>query len=65
MQDMGPIEYAKTEPVFHAPWEARLNAMSSAVGSTGKEIARIPPEESRRSPQQSWLYRRRVGASGS
>ena len=52
MQDMGPIEYAKTEPVFHAPWEARISAMSSAVGSTGKLrlglrplIESIPPAE--------------------
>jgi nitrile hydratase beta subunit len=52
MQDMGPIEYAKTEPVFHAAWEARVYAMSSAVGQTGKlrlglrpAIESIPPAE--------------------
>ena len=26
-QDMGPIEYEKNEPVFHAPWESRVFAM--------------------------------------
>jgi len=52
MQDMGPIEYVKTEPVFHAAWEARVYAMSSAVGQTGKlrlglrpPIESIPPAE--------------------
>jgi nitrile hydratase subunit beta len=36
MHGMGAIEYAKTEPVFHAPWEGRISAMSSALGATGK-----------------------------
>jgi nitrile hydratase len=52
MHDMGPIAYAKTEPAFHAAWEARVYAMSSAVGRTGKlklglrpAIEGIPPAE--------------------
>lgn len=36
MQGMGPIEYEHNEPVFHAPWEARVYAMNRAVGATGK-----------------------------
>ncbi len=36
MQDMGPIELEKNEPVFHARWEGRVAAMSRAVGATGK-----------------------------
>jgi nitrile hydratase subunit beta len=27
MQDMGPLEYEKNEPVFHAPWERRTFAI--------------------------------------
>jgi nitrile hydratase beta subunit len=36
MQDMGPIQYEKNEPVFHAAWEGRVMAMIRAVGATGK-----------------------------
>ncbi|HJT90006.1 MAG TPA: nitrile hydratase subunit beta [Bryobacteraceae bacterium] len=32
MHGMGPIEYEKNEPVFHAPWEARVLAMNLAMG---------------------------------
>jgi nitrile hydratase beta subunit len=27
MQDMGPLEYEKNEPMFHAPWEGRIFAI--------------------------------------
>lgn len=27
MQDMGPLEYERSEPVFHAPWEGRVFAI--------------------------------------
>jgi nitrile hydratase len=33
---MGPIQYEKNEPVFHAPWEGRVFMMTFAVGATGK-----------------------------
>jgi len=33
MQDMGPIQYEKDEPVFHAPWESRVFAMFLAAGA--------------------------------
>ena len=36
MQGMGPIEYEKNEPVFHAPWEARVFALNRAVGAWRK-----------------------------
>jgi nitrile hydratase len=36
MQGMGPIEYEKNEPVFHAGWEARVYAMTRALAATGK-----------------------------
>jgi nitrile hydratase beta subunit len=35
-QDMGPIQYEKDEPVFHAPWEGRVFAMNRLLGAWGK-----------------------------
>ena len=32
-QDMGPIQYEKNEPVFHAPWEGRVYAINRALGA--------------------------------
>jgi nitrile hydratase subunit beta len=47
MQDMGAIGYEKTEPVFHALWEARIYAISNAVQGTGKlKLGLRPPMES-------------------
>ena len=31
MQDMGPLQYEKGEPVFHAVWESRVLAMALAT----------------------------------
>ena len=52
MQDFGPIQPEKNEPVFHEPWEGRVLAMGRAVGATGKlggafrpAIEEIPPAE--------------------
>ena len=36
MQGFGPIRPEKTEPVFHARWEGRLQAIWSALGTWGK-----------------------------
>jgi nitrile hydratase len=36
MQNMGPIEHQKNEPVFHAEWEARVFAMTLAAGAWRK-----------------------------
>ena len=35
-QDMGPVEYEKDEPVFHAPWEGRIYALNRALRALGK-----------------------------
>jgi nitrile hydratase subunit beta len=52
MQGMGPIQYEKNEPVFHARWEGRVLALMGALGATGKlrsggraAIESIPPAE--------------------
>jgi nitrile hydratase subunit beta len=36
MHGMGPIEYEKNEPVFHARWEARAFALNRAMGAWRK-----------------------------
>jgi nitrile hydratase subunit beta len=36
MQDMGPIPYKETEPVFHGRWEGRIFAMNRATGAWRK-----------------------------
>jgi nitrile hydratase beta subunit len=63
MQDMGPIKYEKNEPVFHAPWEGKIYAMSAAVTATRKlrlglrpPIENLPPVEYlRMSYYELWL----------
>ena len=35
-QDLGPLEYEKDEPVFHALWEARVDALTRAMAAWGK-----------------------------
>jgi nitrile hydratase len=52
MQDFGPIQPEKNEPVFREPWEGRVLAMGRAAGATGKlggsfrsAIEEIPPAE--------------------
>ena len=63
MQDMGPVVYEKSEPVFHAAWEARIYAISSAVTGTGKlklglrpPIEGMPPLEYLRSSYYEKFY---------
>jgi nitrile hydratase subunit beta len=63
MQDMGAIVYEKTEPVFHADWEARICAISNAVQGTGQlklgfrpPIESIPPLEYLRSSYYEKFY---------
>lgn len=36
MQGMGPVQYEKNEPVFHARWEARVFALTRAMGAWRK-----------------------------
>jgi len=53
MHGMGPIQYEKNEPVFHARWEARVYALNRAMGAWRKwnidasrhERELIPPAE--------------------
>jgi nitrile hydratase beta subunit len=53
MQGMGPIQYEKNEPVFHARWEARMRALSQAmwawpqlnIDASRYQIEMIPPAE--------------------
>jgi nitrile hydratase beta subunit len=35
MMGFGPVAAEENEPVFHAPWEARMFALMSAVGDVG------------------------------
>jgi nitrile hydratase beta subunit len=64
MQDMGPVVYEKNEPVFHAPWEARVYVIRRAMGawrkwttdSTRHAVELIPPlEYMRMSYYERWL----------
>jgi nitrile hydratase subunit beta len=64
MHGMGPIQHEKNEPVFHAPWEARVFALNRALGPWGKwnlDASRhsrevIPPAEYlRMSYYEKWI----------
>ena len=61
MQDMGPLQYEKNEPVFHADWERRVFAMvwatdTGGVGGFRYQIEGIPPAEYlRMSYYEKWL----------
>jgi len=59
MQDMGPLQYEKNEPVFHADWERRVFAMVWATDTPpGSRYQRelIPPSEYLRiSYYEKWL----------
>ena len=63
-QGMGPIEYEKNEPVFHARWEARMRALSQAmwgwpqlnIDASRYQIEMIPPVEYlRNSYYENWF----------
>jgi nitrile hydratase subunit beta len=36
MQGMGPVQHEKNEPVYHAEWEKRIDAMDQSMRLTGK-----------------------------
>jgi nitrile hydratase beta subunit len=66
MQDMGPVQYEKNEPVFHARWEARAFALNMATRAGRKwnidagryEIELIPAAEYlRMSYYEKWTAR--------
>jgi nitrile hydratase len=51
LQDMGPVQHEKEEPVFHAAWEGRIYGISSSLRAVGKwnldawrhQIELLPP----------------------
>ena len=64
MHGMGPIQYEKNEPVFHAPWEGRVYAMNRAMGAWRKwnldawrhDIELLPPADYlRMTYYEKWL----------
>jgi nitrile hydratase len=65
-QGMGPVEYEKHEPVFHAPWEGRVYALNRAIRALGKwsldterhalELMK-PVEYLRMSYYERWFHR--------
>jgi nitrile hydratase len=66
MQDMGPVEYEKDEPVFHAPWEGRMYGLVRLMAAWGKwnldasrrQTELIPPADYlRMSYYEKWLAR--------
>lgn len=66
MQDMGSIQYERDEPVFHAPWEARVFALNIAMRAWRRwnidagryEIELIPPAEYlRMTYYEKWFVR--------
>ena len=66
MQDMGPIEHEKNEPVFHEAWEGRVFAINRALGAWGRwnidagrhSIELLPPADYlRMSYYEKWLAR--------
>jgi len=66
MHGMGPIQYEKNEPVFHARWEGRVLALTRAVGAWRKwnidagrhQIEQIPAADYlRMSYYEKWFAR--------
>lgn len=66
MHGLGPIDYDPQEPLFHAPWEARVHALNSALRAIGKwnidaarhAIERLPPADYLRlTYYERWLAR--------
>jgi nitrile hydratase beta subunit len=65
MQDMGPIQYEKEEPVFHAAWERRVYGINSALRAMGNwnldawrhQIELLPPADYlRMTYYERWLH---------
>ena len=65
-QDMGPVEYEKNEPVFHAPWEGRIYALNRAIRAWRKwsldtdrhALELMPPVDYlRMSYYERWVHR--------
>jgi len=53
LQDMGPVQHEKQEPVFHAAWEGRIYGIDRALRFIGKwnldtwrhQIELLPPAD--------------------
>ena len=65
-QGMGPVEYEKNEPVFHATWEGRVYALNRAIRAFGKwnldadrhaQELMPPVEYLRMSYYERWLHK--------
>jgi nitrile hydratase subunit beta len=65
-QGMGPVEYEKNEPVFHAAWEGRIYALSRAMRAWRKwsldtdrhALELLPPADYlRMSYYERWVHR--------
>lgn len=66
LQGMGPVQYEKNEPVFHASWEGRVYALNRAMRAWGKwsldtdrhAIELLPPADYlRMSYYERWFTR--------
>jgi nitrile hydratase beta subunit len=66
MHGMGPVQYERNEPVFHAEWEGRVYAINRALSAWRKwnidagrhEIELLPPADYlRMSYYEKWLQR--------
>jgi len=67
MHGMGPIEHEKNEPVFHAPWEGRIYAITRVLRAGGGrsnldnsryQLELLPPAEYlRMTYYEKWLAR--------
>jgi nitrile hydratase subunit beta len=65
MHGLGPLGVEPNEPVFHEPWEARVYALTGAVGAWGRwnidasrqQIEQMPgPDYLRASYYERWLF---------
>ena len=68
-QNMGPVVYEKDEPVFHAPWEARIYVLNRAIRALRKwsldtdrhGLELMPPVDYlRMSYYERWVHRLEV-----
>jgi nitrile hydratase subunit beta len=64
LQDMGPVQHERDEPIFHAEWEGRIYAINSSLRASGKwnldawrhQIELLPPVEyMRMTYYERWL----------
>ncbi len=65
-QNMGPVQYEKDEPVFHATWEGRVDALTRAIRAWRKwnidadrhALELLPPADYlRMSYYERWMHR--------